>query len=75
MQDNPPIFARFARVRYIKTGDIYVVGMIPDPAYRLESTNEPFYAYYRENLPISERIYWFCRQSEMEDGRFCLEGS
>lgn len=68
-----PIFARFARVRHVKTGGIYVIGMVPNPAYRLEATNKPFYAYYREDLPAGERVYWFRSQAEMEDGRFCLE--
>ena len=69
------LFPKWSKVVHVKTGKVYKIGMVPEENYRLEACDEPFYAYYAETLPVSDRVYWFRRRSEMEDGRFKAHSS
>lgn len=74
------VVAKFRRkqlVRHVKTGGLYRI--VHGPAlYRLESTNEPAYAYKAVEIytsrgtivDIRNAPIWVRGQAEMEDGRF-----
>lgn len=59
-------------VKHVKSGGIYRIIGSPDQ-YRLESTNEPAYAYQSTHGELYNNPIWVRSKTEMEDGRFMLE--
>ncbi|WP_415913024.1 hypothetical protein [Neptuniibacter sp. QD37_11] len=62
-----PSFNKEDKIRHTK-GSEYIVKAVPNEDHRLESSNEPFYAYKEVD---SEKV-WYRAAKEMEDGRFTL---
>jgi len=60
------MFAIADDVVHLRSGGVYVIIGTPD-VYRVESTNEPAYAYLAKDGTV-----WVRPQTEMEDGRFEL---
>jgi hypothetical protein len=64
------MFLRGRRVRHKKSGGVYVIVSDLTAKLRLESSDEPAYAY--TSVDAGEHPTWVRSAKEMEDGRFEL---
>lgn len=67
---RPFKFRRHQHVKHYKGGEYTIIGL-PDE-FVIEATREPAYAYRSNKFPTAPTV--IRSQTEMEDGRFTLQG-
>ena len=71
-----PKFRNGEHVRHLKTGEVYVVVGTPSDGYIIERTLEHAYCYKKRDPKniVEMNRKWIRSQTEMEDGRFAVDG-